>query len=167
MKNLRFRPTLREVFLNGTSFVEKTSWWNASPTTLNLLKSAAHLGLDLRYIELSLCQGKVITSYEILGVWGNSWWRHQMESFSALLAICPHKGQWRGALMFSLICAWINRWVNIGRLMIWDAVAPIRRHCNVIIHAFGTCHWQCSPYLCKHILIKVRCFSIDTLIKSN
>ena len=22
----------------------------------------------------------------------------------------PHKGQWRGALMFSLICAWINRW---------------------------------------------------------
>ena len=48
------------------------------------------------------------------------WWRHQMETFSALLAICagnspvnsPHKGQWRGALMFSLICARINGWVN-------------------------------------------------------
>ena len=30
---------------------------------------------------------------------GYSWWRHQMETFSALLAICvgnsPHKGQWR------------------------------------------------------------------------
>ena len=49
-------------------------------------------------------------------------WRHQMETFSALLALCagnspvpvnsPHKGQWRGALMFSLICAWINDWVN-------------------------------------------------------
>ena len=24
----------------------------------------------------------------------------------------PHKGQWRGTLMFSLICAWINDWVN-------------------------------------------------------
>ena len=24
----------------------------------------------------------------------------------------PHKGQWRGALMFSLICAWRNGWVN-------------------------------------------------------
>ena len=24
----------------------------------------------------------------------------------------PHKGQWRGALMFSLICTWINSWVN-------------------------------------------------------
>ena len=23
-----------------------------------------------------------------------------------------HKGQWRGALIFSLICAWINSWVN-------------------------------------------------------
>ena len=51
-----------------------------------------------------------------------SWWRHQMETFSALLALCagnspapvnsPHKGQWRGALMFSLICTWINGWVN-------------------------------------------------------
>ena len=45
-----------------------------------------------------------------------------MEAFSALLAICAgnspvpvnslHKGQWRGALMFSLICVWINDWVN-------------------------------------------------------
>ena len=26
----------------------------------------------------------------------------------------PHKGQWRGPLMFSLICAWINGWVNHG-----------------------------------------------------
>ena len=24
----------------------------------------------------------------------------------------PHKGQWRGALMFSFIYAWINDWVN-------------------------------------------------------
>ena len=26
----------------------------------------------------------------------------------------PHKGQWRGALMFSLICTLINSWVNNG-----------------------------------------------------
>ena len=24
----------------------------------------------------------------------------------------PHKGQWRGALMFSLVCVWTNGWVN-------------------------------------------------------
>ena len=41
-----------------------------------------------------------------------------METFSALLALGagnspgPVKGQWRGALMFSLIYAWINDWVN-------------------------------------------------------
>ena len=26
--------------------------------------------------------------------------------------ICPHKGKWLGALMFSFICAWINGWAN-------------------------------------------------------
>ena len=36
-----------------------------------------------------------------------------------------HKGQWRGGLMFSLICAWINGWIKIVRLLIWDAIAPI------------------------------------------
>ena len=34
----------------------------------------------------------------------------------------PHKGQWRGALMFSLICAWTNSWANSG-----DA-GDLRRH---------------------------------------
>ena len=44
----------------------------------------------------------------------DTWWRHQMETFSALLSPVnsPHKGQWRGALMFSLICVWINVWIN-------------------------------------------------------
>ena len=51
-----------------------------------------------------------------------SWWRHQMETFPRYWSFVrgihrspmnsPHKGQWRGALMFSLICAWINHWVN-------------------------------------------------------
>ena len=50
------------------------------------------------------------------------WWRQQIETFSALLALgagnspvtgeFPYKGQWYGALMFSLICVWINAWVN-------------------------------------------------------
>ena len=55
-----------------------------------------------------------------------------METFSALLAICagnspvpgefPHKGQWRGALMFSLICIRIKGWVNN------DEARDLRRH---------------------------------------
>ena len=35
----------------------------------------------------------------------------------------PHKDQWRVALMFSLIYAWTNGWVNN-----WDA-GGLRRHC--------------------------------------
>ena len=65
---------------------------------------------------------KVRSSISPIGKLPLSWWRHQMETFSAFLAICagnspvpaeyPHKGQWRRALMFSLICVWINGWVN-------------------------------------------------------
>ena len=47
-------------------------------------------------------------------------WHHQMETFSVWLAFCagnlpvnsPQNGQWRGTLMFSLICAWTNGWIN-------------------------------------------------------
>ena len=63
----------------------------------------------------------------------NTWWRHQMQTFSALLALymgnsstplvySPRKGQWRGALMFSVICARINGWVNSGE------ACDLRRH---------------------------------------
>ena len=42
-----------------------------------------------------------------------------------------HKGQWCGALMFSLICAWINSWVK--QWWGWWFETPSRslwRHCN-------------------------------------
>ena len=52
----------------------------------------------------------------------NTWWRHQMETFSRYWPVVrgihrssvdsPHKGQWRGALMSSLIYVWINGWAN-------------------------------------------------------
>ena len=35
----------------------------------------------------------------------------------------PHKGQWRGALMFSVICVWINDWVNNHE------AGDLRRYC--------------------------------------
>ena len=51
-----------------------------------------------------------------------AWWRHQMETFSALLAICagnsPVTGEFPAqrpvtwSFMFSFICDWINGWVN-------------------------------------------------------
>ena len=42
----------------------------------------------------------------------------------------PHKGQWRGALMFSFICVWINGWVNNRK----DGdLRRYRPHCDVIV----------------------------------
>ena len=51
---------------------------------------------------------------EICCLWTRPWWRHQMETLSALLAICAGNSpvMWRGALMLSLIRVWINGRVN-------------------------------------------------------
>ena len=45
----------------------------------------------------------------------------------------PLKGQWHGALIFCLICAWINGWVKQS----WDwwletHSRPLWRHCNAM-----------------------------------
>ena len=42
----------------------------------------------------------------------------------------PHKGQWRGALMFSLICDWTNVWANNGDT---DDLGRHRAHHDVIV----------------------------------
>ena len=74
-------------------------------------------------------------------------WKHFPRYWSFVRGIhrspvnSPHKGQWRGALMFSLICAWINRWVNNRE------TGDLRRHhvhYDVIIMA------QCQP--CVYLL---------------
>ena len=79
--------------------------------------------------------------------WMGSWWRHQKETFSALLAIfagnspvnSPHKGQWRGALKFSLICARINGWVNNGEA---GDLRHHRAHYDVIVMIMWFSSWS-------------------------
>ena len=65
-----------------------------------------------------------------------TWWSRQIETFPALLALCagnsPHKGQWREAFMFFLIClnkrlskqSW-RRWFDTPWRSLW-------RPCNAI-----------------------------------
>ena len=79
-----------------------------------------------------------------------TWWRHQLETFSAWLALCagnspvpvnsPHKGQWRGALMFSLICVWINGWVNNREA---GDLRRHRGHYDVIVMKIARCLKRC------------------------
>ena len=79
----------------------------------------------------------------------DTWWRHQMETFSVLLAICagnsPPKGQWRGALMFSFIFAPINGWVNNRDA---DDLRRHRTHYDVIVMILPLCHWQAQTCCC-------------------
>ena len=51
----------------------------------------------------------------------------------------PHKGQWRGTLMFSVICAWTNDWANNRD------TGDLRRHCahhDVTIISKPLCRWD-------------------------
>ena len=81
----------------------------------------------------------------------------------------PHKGQWRGALMFSLIYVWINDWANnreAGDLrrqhghydvivMVWCVhlwVASVLTHLGVIV---------CTSF--NEILIKMQNFSFTKM----
>ena len=56
-------------------------------------------------------------------------WKHFPRYWSFVRGIhrSPHKGQWRGALMFSVICVWINDsgwWFETPSRSLW-------RQCNV------------------------------------
>ena len=67
---------------------------------------------------------QVASTYKEIRSCGTSWWRHQMETSSALLALyfrrgihrpsmeSPHKGHWCWALMFSWISIWTKARVN-------------------------------------------------------
>ena len=100
-----------------------------------------------------------------------SWWRHQMETFSALLALCagnspvpvnsPHKGQWRGALMFSLICARINDWVNNRE------AGDLRRHHDhhdVNVMMTGSLYGQSTYRRCISLRKDHQCGSMVPLV---
>ena len=71
----------------------------------------------------------------------------------------PHKGQWRGALMFSLICVWINAWVNNRaagdlrrRHAHYDVIVMIWRHFKKVffLHIAVRCQYT-------GILVTVTC----------
>ena len=76
----------------------------------------------------------VIKSKHFPGYWPFVWGIHRSPVNT------PHKGQWRGALMFSLICTRINGWVNN------DGASDWRRH---RAHYDVTVMWEHLPQLCS------------------
>ena len=67
----------------------------------------------------------------------------------------PHKGQWRGALMFTLICARINVWVNNRK------AGDLRRnrvHYDVIVMRYSMLYCYCDMTLSQDFSQRERIF---------
>ena len=113
--------------------IKSTAWWRHQMETVSALLAICAGIIINRDCNFSINQGGILINYDVLCVrsWTRmrnvsphdmnrlekyshtfSWWRHQMETLSALQDLyalnSPLKGQWRGALMFSLICARTN-----------------------------------------------------------
>ena len=64
-------------------------------------------------------------------------WKHSLHHWPFVRGIhrwpvnSPHKGQWRRALMFSLICAWTNSWANNREAD--DLRRYYNCHCNLLV----------------------------------
>ena len=83
------------------------------------------------------------------------WWRHQMETFSALLDLVwgihwspvnsLTKGQWRRALMFSLICALYKR-LSKQSWGWWFETHSLWRQCNALpkVMLIFNSSWPCD-----------------------
>ena len=57
----------------------------------------------------------------------------------------PYKGQWRGALMFSLICAWASGWTNnrgACDLRRQRAHYEWHHYNDIVLRAMSTLHWR-------------------------
>ena len=133
MKMFEFRLKFHwSLFLRVQSTIFKhwfRQWLGADKATSHYLNQwwldyrriyASHGLHELSNSSLSQLRSEMPRTHPAMSQQAPSWWRHQMETFYALLALCvgnspvncPHKGQWRGALMFSLICAWSKGWVK-------------------------------------------------------
>ena len=87
----------------------------------------------------------------------------------------PHKGQWRGALMFSLICVWINGWVNTreaGDLRRYrvhydvTVMAPVllKQHCRI---TFSTESTQNNNNIIKNKYNEITCILYEGVLYIN
>ena len=99
-------------------------------------------------------------------------WKHFPRNWPFVRGIhrAPHKGQWRGALMFSLIYTWIRGWVNNRE------AGDLRRHqahYDVIVMSYPVWYMALPDPLACHPLwhterwLSVRLLTHFTLVLSH
>ena len=100
----------------------------------------------------------------------STWWRHQMEHFPRYWPFVrgihrfpmnsQHKGQWPGAFVFSLIGAWINRWVNNREA---GDLRRYRAHYDVIEMK----RWFLGDVQCKATVHQYRDSHVEYIIRQS
>ena len=90
---------------------------------LNFRITALWMYDEILHGDASHYHGAVIKWKHFPRYWPFVWGIHRSPVNSS-------EGQWRGALMFSLICAWMNGWVNNGKV---GDLRPHDAHHDVIV----------------------------------
>ena len=116
MKKLGYSPAsfIIPQHRNGTGSVVQILLHCRSVNTLywKIIKSP-QFGVTLYFQSVSAAASAASTMHDDVIKW-----KHFLRYLPFVWGIhhwpvnSPHKGQWCGALMFSLCCAWINSWVN-------------------------------------------------------
>ena len=81
-------------------------------TTVVTIDQSHNHTVHLSHIPQCIMQNRVVHHDDVVK------WKHFPRYWPFMRGIhrppmnSPHKGQWRGALLFSLICAWTNGWGN-------------------------------------------------------
>ena len=119
-------PEVCPYWCNNSTLVEIKAWCQTGNNMLP--ESMVTVFIDkFKHCQASTCMWIMMTSsngniFHVTGFFcGGIHW-------SAVNSL--HKGQWHGALIFSLICAWINDWVNNREA--GDQICHNAYHCNVL-----------------------------------
>ena len=124
----------RWVLPNHVYILKKSVWKSEMPSlTVGILKRHKAPIFSTSFIKTLGCVGGAKSDWQRLIYrvlckhnhrWNQTlaWWRHQIKHFPHYWPFVRgihrspgnslHKGKWRGALMFSLICTWTNSWAS-------------------------------------------------------
>ena len=119
MTSLKFVPTV--TIINIPSSVQRMAWCRSVDKPLSGPMMALFTEICMRHSAPKSWLGNVFSNFRDLRAvhipqlswWLHQIWRHHFPRYWPFVPVnSPHKGQWHGAVMFSLIYAWMNCWVN-------------------------------------------------------